>query len=303
MSPESCILDYAILDVFAEDTLEGNPLAVFTNAGGLSGEAMLALARETNLSETTFILPRDPDVEREHGVKVRIFTTREELKFAGHPVLGTATWLYMNHPVLQGADCITLDVPVGKIQVRFSPRSPDERGIFATMRQSDPVFGQIHDRAEVAAALNLSIEDFDPALPIQTVSTGLPFCIVPLRSLEVATRLAIPQQVAMLYLEKTDARFFYCICRADRASGADWHARMQFYGGEDPATGSASGCAAAYLVRYGALASGETALIEQGVEIHRSSRIQIEASVRSGKVQDVFVGGRTILVATGRFFL
>jgi trans-2,3-dihydro-3-hydroxyanthranilate isomerase len=175
MSPESCILDYAVLDVFAEGTLVGNPLAVFTNAGGLSGEAMLALARETNLSETTFILPRDPVVEREHGVQVRIFTTREELKFAGHPVLGTATWLYMNHPVLKGADRITLDLPVGKIQVRFSTRNSDERGIFATMRQSDPVFGQIHDRAEVAAALNLSVEDFDPALPIQTVSTGLPF--------------------------------------------------------------------------------------------------------------------------------
>jgi trans-2,3-dihydro-3-hydroxyanthranilate isomerase len=297
------ILDYAVLDVFAESPLAGNPLAVFTDASGLMDEEMQALARETNLSETTFILPRDADVEREYGIRVRIFTTREELRFAGHPTLGTATWLYLHHPLLQGAATITLDLPVGRIPVRFSTPNSGDLGIFGMMRQSNPVFGQIHDRSEVAAALNLSIEDLDPVLPIQSVSTGLAFCIVPLRSLEVARRLAIPQHVAMPYLEKSDARFFHCICRADRDSGADWHARMQFYGGEDPATGSASGCAAAYLVRHGAVPSGKTVVIEQGVEILRPSRIHIEASSRDGKVNDVHVGGRTIPVATGRFFL
>jgi trans-2,3-dihydro-3-hydroxyanthranilate isomerase len=171
------------------------------------------------------------------------------------------------------------------------------------MRQSDPIFGQIHDRGQVAAALNLSPEDLDPALPIQTVSTGLAFCIVPLRSVEVASRLAIPQHVALPYLEKTDARFFHCICRADQTSSADWHARMQFYGGEDPATGSASGCTAAYLVHHGGVPSEKMVVIEQGVEILRSSRIHVQASVRNGKVEDVLVGGRTIPVATGRFFL
>jgi trans-2,3-dihydro-3-hydroxyanthranilate isomerase len=297
------VLDYAVLDVFAESPLAGNPLAVFTDASGLMDEEMQALARETNLSETTFILPRDADVERECGIRVRIFTTREELKFAGHPTLGTATWLYLHHPLLQGAETITLDLPVGQIPVRFPIPNSVDLGVFGMMRQSDPVFGQIHDRSEVAAALNLSIEDLDPVLPIQTVSTGLAFCIVPLRSVDVAGRLAIPQHVAMPYLEKSDARFFHCICRAHRDSGADWHARMQFYGGEDPATGSASGCAAAYLVRHGAVPNGKTVVIEQGVEILRPSRIHIEASSRDGKVNDVYVGGRTIPVATGRFFL
>lgn len=302
-SRENRVLDYALLDVFAERSLAGNPLAVFTDARGLDSEVMQALARETNLSETTFILPRDPDLERERGVQVRIFTTREELKFAGHPVLGTATWLHMHHPVMQAAENIALDLAIGRIEVSFSMKNSNKYGIFATMRQNDPIFGQVHDRAEVAAVLNLSIEDLDPVLPVQTVSTGLPFCIVPLRSLGVARRLAIPSDVAMSYLKKSDARFFYCVCRADHASGADWHARMQFYGGEDPATGSASGCAAAYLVRHGALASGETAEVEQGVEIVRPSRIHIQASLRDGKIVDVLVGGRTILVATGRFFL
>ena len=143
------------------------------------------------------------------------------------------------------------------------------------MKQNDAVFGQIHDRAKVAAALNLAIDDLDPTLPIQTVSTGMAFCIVALRSLEAAERLAIPQAGAREYLESTDAKFFYCITRADRTSGADWHARMQFYNGEDPATGSASGCAIAYLVRHGLAESDQPVVIEQGVEMRRPSRIHV----------------------------
>src|SRR6185437_12793958 len=96
--------DYAIVDVFAEQPLQGNALAVFTDARGLTSNQMQAIARETNLSETTFILPRDAAVERERGVQVRIFTVGEELEFAGHPTLGTASWLHLNHPVLRGAD-------------------------------------------------------------------------------------------------------------------------------------------------------------------------------------------------------
>ena len=216
---------------------------------------MQALARETNLCETTFIIPRDPEVEREHGVQVRIFTVREELKFAGHPTLGTSSWLYWNHPVLRGTETITLDLRVGPIPVRFKASKAGDHGVFGTMRQNDPTFGTIHDRAKIAATLNLSIDDLDPDLPIQTVSTGMAFCIVPLRSLEVAARLAIPQPAARAYLEQSDAKFFHCITRADANSGADWHARMQFYNGEDPATGSASGCTIAYLVQHGLAAS------------------------------------------------
>src|SRR5580693_10403853 len=105
-----CAYDFAQVDVFAENPLEGNALAVFTDARGLSTDEMQALARETNLSETTFILPRAPVVERERGVKVRIFLTTEEIPFAGHPTLGTASWLYWNHAVLRGAEEIVLDL-------------------------------------------------------------------------------------------------------------------------------------------------------------------------------------------------
>jgi trans-2,3-dihydro-3-hydroxyanthranilate isomerase len=301
--------EYAQVDVFTDDPLAGNMLAIFTDARGLSSEQMQALARETNLAETSFILPRDPAIEQERGVQVRIFTTQEELEFAGHPTLGTASWIYWNHPVLRGSETITLDLRVGPIPVRFGPQIPNKRGVFGTMQQKDPTFGAMHDPAAVAAALGLSGDDLDPALPIQTVSTGMAFCIVPLRSMEVAARLCIPQNTAQAYLDRSDAKFFHCITRAPAASGADWHARMQFYNGEDPATGSASGCTIAYLVRHGAVQSEKPTLLEQGIEIQRPSRIYVQATREETagngepKLTKVFVGGRTIPVAMGRFFL
>jgi trans-2,3-dihydro-3-hydroxyanthranilate isomerase len=302
-----CAYDYAQVDVFAENPLEGNALAIFTDARGLSSDEMQAFARETNLSETTFILPRAPEIERERGVQVRIFLTTEEVPFAGHPTLGTAAWLYCNHPVFGGAEQITLDLGIGRINVRFTPPQHCEQGVFGTMNQKDPTFAEIRnsreDREALAAALNLSTDDLDPNLPAQVISTGLTFCIVPLRSLEVAARLRIPPQPARAYLDRIGARFFYCITRADSTSGADWHARMQFETGEDPATGSASGCTAAYLVRHGLAASGQPIVIEQGIERLRPSRIHVSAAIEDGVVTKVFVGGRTIPVACGRFFL
>jgi len=301
------LFDFAQVDVFAQRALEGNALAIFPDARGLSSGQMQALARETNLSETTFILPRSAEIERERGVHVRIFLTTEEVPFAGHPTLGTASWLYWNHPFLKGASEITLDLGVGPILVRFTPPQPGERGIFGTMRQNDPTFGDLldneQDRAAIAAAFNLSVDDLDPALPAQVVSTGMAFCIVPLRSLEVAARLQLSPNRARPFLDRVGARFFHCITRARATQSADWHARMLFESGEDPATGSASGCAISYLVRHGAAPSGQSIVIEQGIEMLRPSRITVSATLRQNLVTDVFVGGRTIPVATGRFFL
>jgi len=294
--------DYAVVDVFAEKPLEGNALAVFADARGLTTAEMQSIAREMNLSETTFILPRTPEVERERGVKVRIFTVQEELEFAGHPTLGTASWLFGNHPVLRGASEIVLELRVGPIPVSFSAQQGGP-GVFGTMRQNNPTFGEIHDRSTVAHAMGLSVDDLAPDPPIQTVSTGTAFCIVPLRSLQVAARLAIPQPAAKAYLARTDAKFFYCTTRADTRSGADWHSRMQFYNGEDPSTGSASGCAIAYLVRHGLAASDQPIILEQGIEMHRPSRIYVQAASDGVNVCDVRVGGRTIPIATGRVFL
>jgi trans-2,3-dihydro-3-hydroxyanthranilate isomerase len=302
-----CAYDFAQVDVFAENPLQGNALAIFSDARGLSTEEMQALARETNLSETTFILPRSPEIERERGVKVRIFLTTEEIPFAGHPTLGTASWLFCHHPLFRGAEHITLDLAIGPITVRFDPPQACDHGVFGTMKQLDPTFGEIRnsseDRAALAAALNLAVDDLDPNLPAQVVSTGMSFCIVPLKSMEVAARLRIPPQTARPYLDRIGAKFFHCITRASANSGADWHARMQFDTGEDPATGSASGCAIAYLVRHVVVPSGQPIIIEQGIEILRPSRIHVSASIEKNVVTKVFVGGRTIPVASGRFFL
>src|ERR1700679_3354276 len=131
-------LPYSVVDVFAEHALEGNPLAIFHNARSLSSDEMQALARETNLAETTFVIPSD---DESNGVRVRIFTTQEELRFAGHPTLGTASWLYWSHTTLRAADAIPLALGVGPITVRFSPPEDGERGVRGTMQQNDPVFG------------------------------------------------------------------------------------------------------------------------------------------------------------------
>jgi trans-2,3-dihydro-3-hydroxyanthranilate isomerase len=292
-------LSYALVDVFAERPLEGNQLAIFTDARDLSTAQMQALARETNLAETTFILPA---VDDRDGVPVRIFTTQEELPFAGHPTLGTASWLFFNHPVLRGAESITLKLRGGPITVRFIAPAAGELGVFATMRQRDAEFGMVHSREEAAHALNVPLDDLDPTLPVQTVSTGLPFCIVPMRSLAAMARLSIPPAASQAYLAGTDAKFFYCTCPAEASSGAHFHSRMQFYNGEDPATGSASGCAIAWMVRHGLVPSGRPTVLEQGVEIHRPSRIHVQATLADNKITDVFVGGRTISVASGTFF-
>jgi len=298
-------LTYSVLDVFADRPLEGNPLAVFHDARSLSDAEMQALARETNLAETTFIVPDDPEVEAREGVRVRIFTTQEELPFAGHPTLGTATWLYLHHPVLRGAETITLRLNVGPIVVRFEAAVEGIAGVRATMQQKDPVFGAVHDRAAVARAIGLSEEDLSEDHEPQTVSTGMAFCIVLLRSVEVLRRLQISQREAQAWLDANDAKFFYCIAEAEteNAQGPRFHARMQFYGGEDPATGSASGCCISWLVKHGLVQAGQPVVIEQGVEISRPSRITAQAGLRNGEVHAVLVSGSTILVAEGRFFL
>jgi trans-2,3-dihydro-3-hydroxyanthranilate isomerase len=289
-------LDYSILDVFAESPLEGNPLAVFHDARGLSTEQMQAFARETNLSETTFVLPDDPETERQHGVRVRIFTTQEELPFAGHPTLGTASWLWLHHPVLKGAEAITLLLNVGPIVVRFVA---SETGVFATMQQNDPIFGMEYDPAEVAAVIGMDVGHLLPGFAPQTVSTGNPFCIVALRSVEALGGLAISQREATTWLRGRSTRWFYCIAPVQDGS---WRARMQFYGGEDPATGSAAGPCVAWLVKSGLVEPEQTVVIEQGVEMLRPSRITAQASRSETGVHSVRVSGRTIPVAAGSFF-
>jgi len=284
------------LDVFTLRALEGNPLAVFPDGSGLSDDEMQAIAKEMNLSETTFILPRDPAAEKERGVRVRIFTVQEELPFAGHPTLGTAFALRGN----SGAREIRLELNVGTIPVRFedTPGQPS----FGEMTQNDPVFGQIHDLKKVAEATGVPSDDINSNFPIQTVSTGVPFTVLPLRGLEQIRRLQINQAQATEYLSAFGGKFFFCVTRETVDPEARLHARMLFYNGEDPATGSASGCAAAWMVQHGIAQPDERALIEQGVEMKRPSRIFVRASRGNGRVVNVRVGGNVVEVLRGELF-
>lgn len=296
-------LQYTVLDVFAERPLEGNPLAVFHDGSGLSTEQMQALARETNLSETTFVVPSgNPEQERAEGVRVRIFTTAEELPFAGHPTLGTASWLRASYPPFKDAASVTLLLNAGPITVRFdTPQSG--LGLLGSMRQKDPAFGAEFAAEEVAPVLGLEPGDLLPGYRPQSVSTGNAFCIVALKDVATLERLRIPQQVSTPWLRERNMRWFYCVAPAElEASEPLWRARMQWQTGEDPATGSAAGPCIAWLVQQGLVASGLQAVLLQGVEMKRPSRILARA-LRNGKlVHDVDIAGRTIPVAEGRYF-
>src|SRR5919197_3839327 len=237
-------LPVVTVDVFTSRPLQGNQLAVFTDARGLDDRKMQAIAKEMNLSETTFIIPRDSQQERERGVNVRIFTVDEELPFAGHPCLGTAWVLQRTH----GSNDVALELNVGKIPVRFTKTSD---GLFGEMTQRPPEFGSVHRREDVARIFGFKVEDFDPEMPIQTVSTGVAFAIAPLRSLATLQRLSFHWKQVKPYFEKSDAKFMYFVCRETRDPKVRLRARMIFYNGEDPATGSAAGCCAAWAVRYG----------------------------------------------------
>jgi trans-2,3-dihydro-3-hydroxyanthranilate isomerase len=289
-------LPFIQYDVFTSRPLEGNPLAVYPDGRGLSDNEMQAIAREMNLSETTFILPRDEATERDRGVRVRIFTVQEELPFAGHPTLGTAFALRGD----SGAEQIRLELNVGAIPVQFTenPGHP----AFGEMTQADPIFGQIHDRKKIAEITGIPAEDIHPDLPVQTVSTGVPFTILPVRNLEAIRRLQINQQQSSEYLEASSSKFFFCVTTESVTPEARLHARMLFYNGEDPATGSASGCAAAWMVEHGVAQPDEQVMIEQGIEMKRASRIFVRASRRNGRVVNVRVGGNVVEVLRGELF-
>jgi trans-2,3-dihydro-3-hydroxyanthranilate isomerase len=318
---DSKVLDYFVVDVFTSRRLEGNALAVVLCDGTLSDAMMLAIARETNLSETTFVERRSPDVEEREGVRVRIFTTEEELPFAGHPTLGTASLLRAIAPECVRDGSVTLALNVGLVPVRFE-ESTAAWPATGEMTQRDPDFGAVLDAAEVAELTGLTVDDLNPDHPVQIVSTGTAFAIVALRSADALARLRVRQEEATAYLRERGARWFYVLGPETKietvtephdaaVSMPQWRARMQFNGGEDPATGSAAGCAISYLVRHGIVAAETTVHLCQGVEMHRPSDLYLRAAlgknlgadVDAGKVARVRVGGSTILAAKGQLFL
>jgi trans-2,3-dihydro-3-hydroxyanthranilate isomerase len=167
------------------------------------------------------------------------------------------------------------------------------------MSQKDPEFGAVHDREAVVRAAGLRDGDIDPSLPVQTISVGLPFTIVPLRGLGMIRQLQVDLRGSAEYLEKFGGKFFYFVTRETENPAARLHARMMFYNGEDPATGSAAGCAAAWMVANRVARPDERVMIEQGLEIQRPSQIFVRAARADNRVVNVRVGGNAVEVLRG----
>jgi trans-2,3-dihydro-3-hydroxyanthranilate isomerase len=299
--------EFVQVDVFTQTPLAGNPLAIFTDARGLNDAEMQALAREMNLSETTFILPRDAATEAREGKKVRIFTVEQELPFAGHPTLGTALHLYAARLASNSKRSaqVILDLKAGKIPVRFTANSESagrervDGQVFGEMRQRDPEFGTPLSRDEVARVIEINVDEISSEWPIQPVSTGLTFTIVPFRNQQTLSDLKFTYAQATEFLKSTGANFFYFLCPKRREGRLEARARMFFYGGEDPATGSAAGCAASWMVKHEVAKSDEQVVIRQGIECRRPSEMYVQATREGERVTNVRVGGYAVEILRG----
>lgn len=273
-------LRYVVADVFTDAPLTGNQLAVFTDARGIDTELMQALAKETNFSETTFVLPPE-----EGGVaRIRIFNPDEEMLFAGHPVLGTA-WV-LAQPLQRGV--VELETGVGIVPVELDR---DETGalVFGRMTQPVPSIRPLAETDELFAALGVG----GSVLPVELYDNGATHILVTLESQEAVARLA-PDSAAIARLGVTGVN---CIAGA----GARWKNRMFWPRGEDPATGSAAGPIACHLARHGLAEWGEWIEIAQGVEVGRPSTLFARADGAGGEIARVLCGGRAVVVARGEF--
>jgi trans-2,3-dihydro-3-hydroxyanthranilate isomerase len=287
-------LIYYLVDVFAEAKLEGNQLAVFLD-NGLKTEQMQAIALEMNLSETTFITQIDND---NLPYKVRIFTKETELPFAGHPTLGTA-YIIQKEILRKKVSEVTLDLKAGLIPVKFN-YDGDSNGIL-WMKQLDPIFGDTHQPEVFADILGLQIKDIDADYPIQEVSTGVFFYIVPLKTRKALENVKIDFEKLEDYSKDKKSSIPLMFCPETLDSKNQLKVRMITSSGEDPATGSANGCLAGYLVYHRYFDSNKIDIkVEQGLEINRPSILYLKSEDLGGSI-DVRVGGKVELVAKGEF--
>jgi trans-2,3-dihydro-3-hydroxyanthranilate isomerase len=295
-------LNYHRVDVFTDRAFGGNPLAVFTNGRGLATELMQTIAKEFNLSETTFVMPPD---DSKHDWRVRIFTPMNELPMAGHPTVGTSFVLALEHLIepAEPETTITLEEGVGPVPVRVEFR--EGQPVYAEMTQPLPRFGpRLEDRRAVAEMLSLEESDINTDLPVEVVSCGVPFLYVPLRSLDAARRARPRAELMERACEGIVPPEVFAFTTEVEHEGSTVHSRMfapSLGITEDPATGAASGPLGCYLVRYG-LVKGEAAgdiTSEQGIEMGRPSFVKIRVEQSGGEVSAVKVGGQCYFMGEG----
>jgi trans-2,3-dihydro-3-hydroxyanthranilate isomerase len=285
---------YYTLDVFTTNRFAGNPLAVITDGDGLSDDAMLAVAREMNLSETVFV---QKPTEDEALARLRIFTTREELKLAGHPVIGT--WFLLAAlgvvPAQEGGVHVLQQTGAGvlPVEIRFKDGRPQR----VTMTQKDAAFrpAKLNKKA-LAAALGLTVKDFDPKLELEYVSTGIFNLMVPLRNRAALSRIVM-NMVALRKLLGKNGTMAYCFACGDNGKAFS-RGMLPWELYEDAGTGSAAGALGAYLVKHGRLSAAHTLNILQGEEMGRPCHIEVEVT-QSGKKLVPRVSGAAVKVFEG----
>jgi trans-2,3-dihydro-3-hydroxyanthranilate isomerase len=291
-------MNYYIVDVFAESKYAGNQLAVFLgeDVKHLSDAEMLQIAREINYSETTFITSTEMEND---GYNVRIFTPKKELPFAGHPTLGTA-YIIQKAMLQQPIEKVILNLKVGQIPVTFIGESEP----VLWMKQNAPIFDKKLTAEQVAPVLNLDINEIDHDYPIQEVSTGVPFIIVPLKTHKALKKAKVNVDKLFALVEKTEAKCILIFCPETYHPENQLSVRMfAHYLGipEDPATGSANGCLAGYLAEYHYFGDDQVNVrVEQGYEIDRASLLLLKSEKKDGII-DVCVGGKVVMVAKGEF--
>jgi trans-2,3-dihydro-3-hydroxyanthranilate isomerase len=282
------------LDVFTNNRFEGNPLAVFTDGDGLSDDQMLAIAREMNLSETVFV---QKPTDEEALARLRIFTTKEELKLAGHPVIGT--WFLLAElgvvPAQDGGVHILQETGAGvlPVEIRFKDGRPQR----VTMTQKEALFKPAKiNKKKLAAALGIAPKDLDPKLQPEFVSTGIFNLMVPLRNRAALAKISM-NMTELRRLQGKNATMAYCFTLG--GNGKAFSRGMLPWGlYEDAATGSAAGSLGAYLVRNGKLAPGHTLSILQGEEMGRPSHIEVEVT-QAGKKLVPRVSGAAVKIFEG----
>ena len=291
-------LIFYIVDVFAEKTYLGNQVAVFRFAETLDRKEMQEIAREINFSETTFVLS---DEQRDGAYDVRIFTPQTEVSFAGHPTLGTA-YITRKEIVKEPINEIVLNLKAGRIPVKFDTNKKDRDVLW--MRQLEPVFGDTYDSSLLSKVLSLTTKEIDNRFPIQQISTGLPTVIVPLNTLKAVKKAKIVNSKYYEFTENIEAKTILIFCPQTYDKAKDLNVR--FFAGrygipEDPATGSANGCLAGYLVKHRYFDKEIIDLrVEQGIEIGIPSLLLPKAE-KNGNEIIVHVGGKVKTVAKGEF--
>jgi trans-2,3-dihydro-3-hydroxyanthranilate isomerase len=283
---------FYLVDVFAEEKYSGNQLAVVEGLGTLSDLQMQKIANEMHFSETTFLLS---DRKVNGGYDVRIFTPSKEVPFAGHPTLGTA-YIIKHRMANENLKTVVLNLKVGQIHVGFVKGKSNKE--IAWMKQLAPSFGTIYDPVEFTKLLNIKEKDIH-SFPIQEISTGLPFIIVPLKTLDAVKRARVDLQLANAKKIQTGILVF-CPETYNKENDLNVRVFANAYGiSEDPATGSANGCLAGYLSYHKYFGGSKVDIrVEQGLEIGRPSLIHLKADNKQGKIH-VVVGGKVVMVAKG----